>query len=134
MPAASRAKDSPYNVQVLDRAAAILEALAEEQGDRSLLELSERLELHKSTVHRLLMVLERHRFVEKHADTGRYGLGLKLFELGQKAIARLGLAERARAHLERLAAELGETAHLCVLDGICHHQILRHTLGFFVAH
>lgn len=117
MPAASRAKDSPYNVQVLDRAAAILEALAEEQGDRSLLELSERLELHKSTVHRLLMVLERHRFVEKHADTGRYGLGLKLFELGQKAIARLGLAERARAHLERLAAELGETAHLCVLDG-----------------
>lgn len=112
----SRARESPYNVQVLDRAAAILEALGEQDADRSLLELSEELTLHKSTVHRLLMVLERHRLVERNAASGRYGLGLRLFELGQKAIARLGLADRARPHLERLAAEVRETAHLCVLD------------------
>jgi len=111
-----RPRESPYNVQVLDRAAGILEALAEQESDRSLLELSERLGLHKSTVHRLLMVLERHRLVEKSASSGRYGLGLRLFELGQKAIGRLGLADRARPHLERLAAAVGETAHLCVLD------------------
>ena len=112
----AKPKDSPYNVQVLDRAAAILETLSEPGGDQSLLDLSERLGLHKSTVHRLLMVLERHRYVEKDPTSGRYGLGLKLFELGQKAVSRLGLEERAHPHLEKLALEVGETAHLCVLD------------------
>jgi DNA-binding IclR family transcriptional regulator len=116
MKASAKAKDSPYNVQVLDRAAAILETLSEADGDLSLLDLSEHLGLHKSTVHRLLMVLERHRYVEKSPMSGRYGLGLKLFELGHKAISRLGLADRAHPHLERLAADVRETAHLCVLD------------------
>ena len=96
---------------------AILDALAVEGGDLSLFELSERLDLHKSTIHRLLMVLERHRLVERHGESGKFGLGLKLFELGSKASGRLGLGERSRPHLERLAAGAGETAHLCVLDG-----------------
>ncbi|MGH7819278.1 MAG: IclR family transcriptional regulator, partial [Candidatus Binatia bacterium] len=68
------------------------------------------------TVHRLLMVLERHRLVEKIPHSGRYGLGLKLFELGTRAVAQLGLGQRARPYLERLVAEVRETAHLCVLD------------------
>ncbi|MGH7803427.1 MAG: IclR family transcriptional regulator [Candidatus Binatia bacterium] len=116
MSATAKAKDSPYNVQVLDRAAAILETLSESGEEQTLLDLSERLGLHKSTVHRLLMVLERHRYVEKNPASGRYALGLKLFELGQKAVSRLGLEERAHPHLEKLAHEVGETAHLCVLD------------------
>jgi IclR family transcriptional regulator, KDG regulon repressor len=101
---------------VLDRTAAILDALAACDEDLSLFELSARLDLHKSTIHRLLMVLERHHLVERRAQNGKYGLGLKLFELGTKAFARLGLGERAHPFLERLAAETGETAHLCTLD------------------
>ncbi|MGH7898581.1 MAG: IclR family transcriptional regulator, partial [Candidatus Binatia bacterium] len=112
----AKSKGSPYQVQVLDRAVTILEALAARDGDLSLYELAANLDLHKSTIHRLLMVLERHRLVERGTESGKYGLGLKLFELGNKAIARLGLAERARPHLERLVAEAGETAHLCILD------------------
>jgi len=110
-------KESPYQVQVLDRAVSILDTLAAEDEDLSLYEIAERLNLHKSTIHRLLMVLERHRLVERRAPSGKYGLGLKLFEFGIKAFARLGLGERARPHLERLAAEARETAHLCILDG-----------------
>src|SRR5688572_17813016 len=113
--AATAAAASPYQVQVLDRAVAILDLLAAEGEGLSLLELSSRLALHKSTVHRVLMVLERHRFVEK-GPGGHYGLGLKLFELGQRAVGRLGIGERARPHLETLAGAAGETAHLCVLD------------------
>jgi IclR family KDG regulon transcriptional repressor len=115
MPAA-KAKDSPYQVQVLDRAVTILDTLAAHDEDLSLFELAERLSLHKSTIHRLLMVLERHRLVERRAQSGKYGLGLRLFEFGTKAFARLGLGERARPYLERLAADAGETAHLCILD------------------
>ena len=102
--------------EVLDRVVALLEALSRDDAGLTLLELSERLGLHKSTAHRLLMVLERHRFVEKIRHGGRYGLGLKLFELGTRSAAHLGLGQRARPYLERLVAEVGETAHLCILD------------------
>jgi IclR family transcriptional regulator, KDG regulon repressor len=109
--------DSPYQVQVLDRALGILDALSRESPELGPAELSEMLDLHKSTVHRLLMVLERHRLIEKKPQNGKYGLGMKLFELGSKAVAQLDLRDRARPYLERLVSETGETAHICVLDG-----------------
>lgn len=112
----SETKPSPYRVQVLDRALAIIDTLAGQSPDASLMELSEKLHLHKSTVHRLLMILERHRIVERQPHTGRYQLGLRLFELGSVAIARFNIRERARPHLQRLVIEVDETVHLCVLD------------------
>jgi DNA-binding IclR family transcriptional regulator len=107
---------SPYQVQVLDRALAILDVLSADGPDLSLGEISGKLELHKSTAHRLLMVLERHKFIERNAVSGRYRLGLKLFELGTKAVSQLDLRERARPFLEKLVLETSETVHLCVLD------------------
>jgi DNA-binding IclR family transcriptional regulator len=62
------------------------------------------------------MVLERHRLIEKNPNNGKYRLGLKLFELGTKAIGQLDLRERARPFLERAVLETGETVHLCVYD------------------
>ncbi|HUI54048.1 MAG TPA: IclR family transcriptional regulator [Bryobacteraceae bacterium] len=112
----SETKASPYRVQVLDRAWAIIDTLAAGRGDNSLMELSEKLRLHKSTVHRLLMILERRRVVERDSQTGRYRLGLRLFELGAVAISRFNIRERALPHLERVLFEVDETVHLCVLD------------------
>lgn len=108
--------NSTYQVQVLDRAVAILQALLV-GGELSLIEVSEQLDLHKSTVHRLLMVLERHRLVEKSPRNGKFALGLKLFEFGSAAVAGLDLRDRTRPYLEHLVFETGETTHLCVLDG-----------------
>lgn len=109
-------QESPYQIQVLDRALALLEVLSHQGPDLTLAQLSELLKLHKSTAHRLIMVLERHRLIEKNSNTGKYRLGLKLFELGTKAIGQLDLRERARPFLERAVLETGETVHLCVYD------------------
>ena len=108
--------DSLYRVQVLDRVLLVLDALGNHSSDRSLAEVAEEVALHKSTVHRLLTVLERQRLVLKHPRTGRYRLGMKLFELGSKALAGTGLREHARPYLSRVMLETGETVHLCVLD------------------
>jgi DNA-binding IclR family transcriptional regulator len=94
----------------------VIDALAEDSSAVSLAQLSAKLKLHKSTVHRLVMVLERHRLLERQPETGRYRLGLKLFELGSRAIAGMDLRERARPHLQRVMYETDETVHLCVLD------------------
>jgi DNA-binding IclR family transcriptional regulator len=100
----------------LDRAFAILDALAAGRQDASLGELSEAVNLHKSTVHRLLMILEGYRMVQRDPRTGRYQLGLRLFELGSLAVGNFNIRERARPYLERLVYEIDETVHLCVLD------------------
>ena len=110
------AASSPYQVQVLDRALGILDMLSAQGPDLSLGELSDKLDLHKSTTHRLMMVLERHKLIERNAINGRYRLGLKLFELGTRAVSQLDLRERARPFLEKLVLETSETVHLCLLD------------------
>lgn len=112
----SKTEGSPYKVQVLDRALAALDVLASRPQEYSLVELCNELKLHKSTVHRLMMVLEQHRLVGKNPDTGRYRLGLKLFEYGSKAIGSLDLRRHAKPYLTRLLQEIDETVHLCILD------------------
>lgn len=107
----------PYRVQVLDRTLGILDVLAEARVEMGPAELAERLSLHKSTIHRLLRVLERHRFIRRNPNHGKYGLGMRLFELGSRAVAQLDLRERAEPFLRRLVGETGETAHVCVLEG-----------------
>src|SRR5574341_2696576 len=107
-----------YRVQVLDRAFRILDTLSEQGPELGVAELAARVQLHKSTVHRLLMVLERNRFVEKAPSSGKYRLGSQLFELGMRAATSFGLPDKARPYLEWLALGTGETAHLDVLrDG-----------------
>ncbi len=113
----SETKASPYKIQVLDRAVSIINAIAESRPDAGLAELAETAQLHKSTAHRILMILEGHRIVDRDPQTGRYRLGLRLFELGTIAVGSFNIRERARRHLERLLYEVDETVHLCVLDG-----------------
>src|SRR5207247_10415283 len=111
-----KTKSSPYKVQVLDRALAIIDALSAAEEDMSLAELSEKVKLHKSTVHRLVTILEGYRIIERDPRTGQYHLGLRLFELGTIAISRFNIRERARPHLEQLLYDVEETVHLCALD------------------
>ena len=108
---------SPYKVQVIDRALAIIDALANARDDASLADLAEKVKLHKSTAHRLTSILERHRMVERDPESGRYRLGLRLFELGSIVMGRFNIRDRAHPHLERLLYEVNETVHLCTLDG-----------------
>ena len=105
----SKTTKSPYKVQVLDRALAALATLSNSSSDCSLAELCPALGLHKSTAHRLMMVLEQHRLVVKNPDTGRYRLGLRLYELGSRAIDGLDLRGKARPYLGRLQEQFGET-------------------------
>ncbi len=112
----SATKRSPYKIQVLDRALAIINAIAESRTDVPLMELAESVKLHKSTVHRILMILESYRIVDRDTQSGHYRLGLRLFELGNIAIGTFNIRDRARRHLERLLYEVDETVHLCVLD------------------
>jgi DNA-binding IclR family transcriptional regulator len=109
------APQGTYKVQALDRAFAVLDLLGESETPLGLAQVASSLQLHKSTAHRFLMVLERHRMVER-TSTGKFRLGLRLFDFGNRAIEQYDLRDRAQPHLRRLVAETEETAHLCVLE------------------
>ncbi len=104
------------NLSTVARALAVLGAFSYDEPVLGVSELSRRLGLGKSSVHRMLQTLLEAGFVAKTGDD-RYRLGLRLYELGQLAVASLRLREVAHPFLERLRNETGETAHLAVLEG-----------------
>jgi DNA-binding IclR family transcriptional regulator len=109
-----RETGSAYKLQALDRAFAVLDLLADSPAPLGLAEVAAALSLHKSTAHRFLMVLERHRMVER--AQGKFRLGLRLCDFGSRAIEQYDLRDRAQLHLKLLVAEVEETAHLCILE------------------
>lgn len=105
----------PYKLQAIDRAFSVLDLLGQSAKPMGLAQVTEALRLHKSTAHRFLMVLERHRMVERTPE-GNYRLGLKLYDLGNRAVQQYDLRDRVQPHLRRLVSEVGETAHLCIME------------------
>jgi DNA-binding IclR family transcriptional regulator len=104
-----------YKLQALDRAFGVLDLLASSPAPLGLAEIAGALDLHKSTAHRFLMVLERHRVVER-TRTGKFRLGLRLCDFGSRAIEQYDLRDCAQIHLKTLVAQVEETAHLCILE------------------
>jgi IclR family acetate operon transcriptional repressor len=100
------------HVAAVERAFAVLDALAESTGELGTNEIARLTGINASTVSRLLATLVRSGFVEHVADNGRYRLGLRLVQLGNAVLGRLDLREVARPHLLALVGATGETATL----------------------
>ena len=105
------------SVQVLEKALTVLEHLSRIDGDIDLSSLAHALSLPKTTLLRLLATLKRHHIVQQDEQSRRFRLGWALIHLGEAAGRAFNLAGLAHPHLERLAAQSGETANLILLDG-----------------
>lgn len=103
-------------VQSVSRALSILEAFAREGRAMSLTELSSRVQLNASTVHRLLSTLICCGFAQQDPETGHYRLGLKAFEVGNAALRSLNIRQIARPYLRKVVDSCAETANLAILD------------------
>jgi len=100
------------HVAAVERALAVLDALSDGAPELGTNEIARRTGINASTVSRLLATLVSGGMVEHVPATGRYRLGLRLLQLGNTVLGRLDLREVARPHLQRLAAETGETVTL----------------------
>ena len=105
-------KPATRRVAAVERAVALLDALADGSPELGTNELARRTGLHPSSVSRLLATLAAAGLVEHVEASGRYRLGLRLLDLGNAVLARLDLREVARPHLHALVAATGETATL----------------------
>jgi IclR family pca regulon transcriptional regulator len=106
-----------YYVEALGRGLAVLDCFIDQPGPHSLIELSRRVGLGMPTTLRLIRTLEEAGYVRQDPETKRYRLSWKMLQLQDVTTSILDYADVARPHLEDLAAALGESTGMAVLDG-----------------
>ncbi|HLI88744.1 MAG TPA: IclR family transcriptional regulator [Ktedonobacteraceae bacterium] len=101
-------------VQVIARAAEIMRALIDQPEGLSLAQISRKVGLARSTVHRIVTALEAERFVISSTAGGHIRLGPGLVPLA--ASVRIELRQEAHPYLEQLSREVNETVDLAILN------------------
>jgi DNA-binding IclR family transcriptional regulator len=89
---------------------------ATENGGLGVVRIAEHVGREKTQVSRALKTLAQYGLVDRDPETLDYRLGWRLFALAAQA-GRQRLLEEAGPVCDELVAQLGETAHLSVLDG-----------------
>lgn len=102
---------------VTGRAFAILEAFSPGESRLTLTEISARTGLPMATAHRLIAELVRLGCLERE-ESGRYRVGVRLWEIGSLAPVRGGLRELAMPFMEDLYETTHENIQLAVRIGL----------------
>ncbi len=95
----------------------LLKSFSEEQVDIGISDLSRRLGVTKSTVHRLAATLVSEGLLEQDKESEKYRLGIALFRLGALVRRRMDISSQGRPFLYALREKTNETVHLAILDG-----------------
>ncbi|MBR4906161.1 MAG: IclR family transcriptional regulator [Clostridia bacterium] len=103
-------------VRAIMKATALLDLLAEAKRPLSLSELTTATGWAKSTVYGLLSSMRSCGLVEQDAQSGRYTLGVRLFEYGSAVSSTRSIIALAKEPMERLVQATGESASLSMLD------------------
>ena len=101
----------PTTIQADKTLMSILEALYESER-AGVTELSEQLDISKSTVHKHLVTIERQNYVER--TDGDYRLGMRLFQFGGQVRNQKRLCFMAKNRVETVAAETDEMTKFAV--------------------
>lgn len=96
----------------LQKALRILVYMGEQSPEAGVTELASELGLTKATVHRLLNTMERFDLIERNAESERYRLGLKLHQLGSRAVESRTLRTEAHRLLVEMSRRSRETVSL----------------------
>ena len=111
-------KPKPRRMRLSSVANAIrlAKAFSEQDSEMGISALAARLGLAKSTVHRLATTLVEYDILEQNRESGKYRLGLALFELGTLVRRKMDAASESQAQIHALADSSGETVQLAILD------------------
>ena len=102
------------SVQSIERAFDILELLSRDPHGFTLTEISTSLDLHKSTVHRILGGLLHRKYVEKDPRSSSYRLGLGFVHMSGMYLNRIELKTEAEYYMRELANTLGQVVFLAI--------------------
>lgn len=111
-----------YIIQTVSRALDLLEQFQEGDAELGITDLSNRLNLQKNNVFRLVVTLKAKNYIEMNTSTGKYRLGIKTRALGQVARRVIDFASHARPFLSDLKQQCHETCYFSVIkDGYTYY-------------
>ncbi len=116
LPPLGEEQHARLSVQTIQRAAAILRCFSKENPELGLTHISQKTNIHKSTVSRLLLALQREGFVLQNPENGKWRLGLSLLSLAGVVLERMDLRKLSQVHLLALVAQTQETVNIEILD------------------
>jgi DNA-binding IclR family transcriptional regulator len=103
--------------QAIQRATRILKEIgAGSRRGLRIVDLCERLDIERPTIHRILSSLAAEGFVVRD-DSKRYLLGAQIYRLGLVAAGRTNLRDVCESMLTRIAAATGDTVFLAIRQG-----------------
>lgn len=108
-------KNPQETVSSVARAIDILYYLSKNEM-KSIRELSEELEISKTTLHRILQTLESKRMVIKDPPTEKYYLGYRVLELSSNLFSNNIITGYALEHMDKLSEATGDTVQLAVIE------------------
>ena len=108
-------KDESPSVAV-ERALAMLEAVAQDSEGLSNADLSRKLQIPKSSASYILRTLENQGYLNRDAN-GKYRVGLKILSLSRGALSGIDVREVALPIMRHLVEKTSLTCHLAILDG-----------------
>ncbi|MDF2720193.1 MAG: IclR family transcriptional regulator [Paenibacillus sp.] len=103
-------------IQSVDRTLMILQCFIQERRELGVSEVARQLKLNKSVVHRLMLTLLSHGYLEQLKNTDKYMVGPKAFELGSVFTNSTSLVDEGKKVLIELVDRIGFTAHLAILE------------------
>lgn len=110
-------KQDGQTIRSVERALDVLLCFAGEPYGLGVTQIAEKVNLYKSTVHRILAALEAKGFVRQDNVTGRYHVGLKALELASVYLESGDVPAMAYPEMLLLRDRAQETASLYVRDG-----------------
>jgi IclR family KDG regulon transcriptional repressor len=113
---AKQADDGGTRLSSVANAILLMKTFSDEQSELGISALADRLGLAKSTVHRLASTLVEAGMLEQNKETGKYRLGLAVFELGSLVRRKIDISFEAKPWLMTLREQTGETVDLSILD------------------
>jgi IclR family acetate operon transcriptional repressor len=103
-------------IRTVERALEILLCFSQQTPELSMTQISERVGVHKSTVHRFLATLEQMHFVQRDPVTNLYRPGIRLVEMAYLTLEYNDLRKLAEPHMQKLCELHRENVNLAYLD------------------
>jgi len=111
-------KNDQSHLSSVKNALRILRSFTMDEPEKKISDLSIELGLNKSTVSRTMATLASEGFVYKDPETKKYRLGLTLLSLSGIINTNMDLHVESQPVLYKLVENLGETAHISVMDNL----------------
>lgn len=107
----------------VDKTFAVLEYFTVDRPEWSIKDLTEALDSNKSTVYRFLTDMKNRGVIRQNPDSGKYSLGLKLFELGNRVQLQSAFVDITHPILAEVGNNITETVHIAILNNNKIHYV-----------